>query len=101
MIINIKVLPDGRGKIHWFIRGEGPIENPIRVDQTEIGPITLGGAKGWIACNPQQNTVLPQQIGMEHYLCLHSDEPRAVTCPDCIKTEEFKNHMAMINQIGK
>lgn len=89
MILNIKLLKDGSGRvcIHYFVRDEtGLIETPKGENRLK----GLGGVKGRIACHPQQNTIVPQNQGMETLLCMNSDDVRAVTCPDCLATIEAR-----------
>ena len=89
----------GRMCIHWLIRdAAGPIATELDVRNTERGPLPLGGFKGRMACRPEQNTVYPQHRGQETFLCLHSDDPRAATCPDCLATEEYKKAMAELGE---
>ena len=91
MILNVKMLGDGSGRacIHWLVESDkGPIETQERFAITQLGPIKLGGVKGYIACNPQQNTVNPQNRGGETLMCMHTNEVRAATCPKCLATPE-------------
>lgn len=89
MILNIRTLKDGSGRvcIHYFVRDDtGPITTP-RGDGQLVG---VGGTKGYIACNRQQNTVGTQVRNGEHMLCVNSDDIRAVTCPACRESDEGK-----------
>ncbi len=94
--IHWKLLPDGRVCIHWFVADPaGPIRNgEATVSQTQGGPLVIGGGVGRLACRPQQNSVLTQIRGNVAFPCGNSDDPRAVTCPDCMATEEYKKRMA-------
>jgi hypothetical protein len=95
--INIKLLKDGRVCIHYFaLDPQGPIETQGDVRPTEVGPIKLGGVRGKIVCHPEQNSVYPYFDGRETKICAHSDDPRAVTCPACQESAEFKAAMAII-----
>jgi len=90
--VNVRLLKDGTGRvcIHWFVRDpQGKIKMPTGEAMSNLGPMQFGGAQGRIACNPNQNTVVPQHVGGNILLCCHSDDVRAVTCPDCQKTAEF------------
>jgi hypothetical protein len=59
----------------------------------------IQGAQGYIACNKRQNTVLPQQQGDRTLLCCHTNEARAVTCPECQKTPEWTKMMAIYEDL--
>ncbi len=89
MILNMRLLNDGSGRvcIHYFIRDpEGPITTPKGQGQLA----GCGGTKGRIACNPEQNSVSSQVSNGEYRMCVHSDDPRAVTCPACLASPEAK-----------
>jgi hypothetical protein len=101
-VVNIRLLPDGsrRVRIHWFIHDErGPAKTPGTIIPTELGPMPLGGAVGRIACAPQQSNILPQKRGGEIHLTIHSDDARAVTCPECMATVEFQKQMQEIEEV--
>ncbi len=87
----VRQLPDGRSRIHWLRpTPDGPISTHRREQPTQYGPIVLGGVTGTIACNPEQNTVYPQEVNGEVLVCLHTiDANHAVTCPECRETPEF------------
>jgi hypothetical protein len=92
MILNMRLLKDGTGRvcIHYFVRdASGPIVTPKGEGQLA----NIGGTKGYIACNRQQNTVGTQIRNGEHMMCVNSDDPRAVTCPDCLATDEAKRQL--------
>ena len=92
-VVVMKQLKDGSGRIcvHWFVRDtDGPITTPRGEQMTASGMWRKGGVKGRIACNPTQNTIVPQERGMETLLCCHTDDVRAATCPDCLATDEAK-----------
>lgn len=102
MILNIKQTPDGKAMVHYLISSEnGPIETPLRTEMTGMGRMNFGGFKGYKACDPLQNTILPQNRGGQTFLCIAVTEPRAVTCPACKETPDYRNQMAMIGQLGK
>lgn len=95
MILNLKRLTDGTERlcIHWLVESsEGSIETQPNTKITERGAFKLGGVKGYIACNPKQNSVNPQHRGQEVMMCLHTNEIRAVTCPKCLDTAVALNH---------
>lgn len=93
-IINVKQLADGTGRvcIHWFrLDPAGPITTPVgAIMAGQFGPMKMGGERGWIACHPEQTSVLPVERGGETLICTRSDDPRAVTCPACIATVEYQ-----------
>jgi hypothetical protein len=95
--VGIRMLPDGSGRvrIHWFVKDEvrRSIQTPSRTALTERGSIVLGGATGYIACDPARKDVYPRAVrGIVELFC-HSDDPRAATCPECCATEEFREVM--------
>jgi hypothetical protein len=102
MQVVMKLLKDGTGRvcIHWFIRDpQGPIETPGRIHPTSVGPMSFGGARGRIACHPEQNTVSPQTNGIETRLCMHTDDARAATCLECCATPEYIAKMEELKEI--
>jgi hypothetical protein len=98
----IRMLPDksGRVRIHWFIHEErGPIKTPETVKMTQIGPVRLGGNRGRIACQPAKTDLVPQQKGRDIEPCCHSDDPRAVTCPECMAVPEYREAMDYLGEL--
>ncbi len=98
----IRLLPDrsGRVRIHWFERtADGPVQTQANSVQTALGTVKLGGAKGRIACQPARKEVTPSLIGSEWEPCVHSDDPRAVTCPECMGKDGFKAAMQELKDI--
>lgn len=101
--VAVKLLPDksGRVRIHYFVHTpDGPAQTPGRVAMTAMGPLRLGGSRGKIACQPGLADVTPQAVGGSWHLCCHSDDPRAVTCPECEKTEDYQKAMALLAEVG-
>ena len=93
--IHIRTLEDGRDCIHWFrIDDAGPIKIKGGVVQSNQGGIQFPSKNGWVACNLRQNSILPQERGLDTFICQVSDDPRGATCPDCQKTAEFVAEMA-------
>lgn len=93
-VVNQRLLNDGSGRvcIHMFVRDEaGPCVNP----SSKQGQ----GAIGYIACNKQQNSVTPQMRNGETLVCTFSDDARAVTCPGCVASDEYRGQMAELNSI--
>lgn len=99
-IVNLGArLPNGKIRVHWFVRdSKGPIKTGIRAVATMRGPLQFGGAVGYIACQPQRQSVQPQVQGMTTRLFMHSDDVRAVSCPECLATEAAKVALAAEKQ---
>ena len=105
-VIEIRALPDGRYRIHYFVFDpEGPCELPTGMVKTNQGSsVRVGGSiptpegivatRGYIACEPERKSVLPDGRRGTIRLCLRSDDPRAVSCPSCKETAEYKAAMA-------
>ena len=99
--VQIPVLPDGRVRIHFFVRDEaGPAKTPATVVLAgQYGPLAVGGTRGFLACRPASDRVLAWRgpdgiIRVPH----HSDDPRAATCPECLKSEAYREAMAVYEQ---
>lgn len=92
MEVEVKILPGGKSRIHWFIRDPaGPIRTRGKRHRLPKGPaVALGGACGKIACQPALASVAPQMQGGVIRVLKHSDDFRAVTCPECIASEEYQ-----------
>lgn len=92
-IINVKQLNDGTEQacIHYLVEGSGPIAFDSLPSLRGTLPPKVNG---YIACNPEQNTIFPQMRNGETLVCVHSNEVRAVTCPKCLATEEAKAMLA-------
>ncbi len=89
-----RVLKDGRIRIHWFERlPDGPIKTGALTSLTPSGrPLVIGGATGRIACMPGLDRIglVPMPKTNQLQLVEHSDDVRAVTCPECMATEGYK-----------
>ena len=96
-VVQVKLLEDGTGRvcIHYFAHEpKGPILTPATGVTTSIGMVKLGGVRGYIACKPRLASILPHTVpGGDIAPCVHTDDPRAATCPDCIASEAWKRHM--------
>ncbi len=84
-VLNVKQLQDGTERvcIHYLVEGDGPISFK------SMAGVRIPGREqviGYIACNPEQNTIFPQVRNGETFLCIQSNEVRAVTCPKCLAT---------------
>jgi hypothetical protein len=109
-VLEVRALPDGRYRIHWFIFDpDGPVSLPQGTIETSHGPMKVGGSiptpdgivlsRGRIACEPQRTSVLPDQRRGTIRMCLRSDDPRAVSCPECQATAEYKAAMANLETL--
>ena len=95
-VVEMKLLPDGSGRvrIHWFqICEDGPAKTPAGTVNTSAGSWEMCGVQGRIACTPARDNVLPQYQGQVIHLTCRSEDPRAVTCPECQATEDYKAAM--------
>jgi hypothetical protein len=94
--ITIYLLPDGSGRvrIHYFHRDDkGPVSTAQVVHPTQIGPVPLGGATGFIACQPGLKSLFTPAGPV-----VHSDDPRAVTCPECRGSGEWREVMTRLGE---
>lgn len=108
--VNMRLLPDGTGRVRicWLVWDEkGPVTMPTGQVMTPQGPVPVGGSlpapgqapltRARIACDPLLSSVLPHSAVVRGQnvtrLVMHSDDPRAVTCPECAATEEYKKAM--------
>ncbi len=108
--IEMRVLPDGRVRIHWFLfDANGPVQLPRGVIMTNAGPKQIGGAvlpdddgvhqtRGMIACEPKRTSVTAENRRGTIRPTVHSDDPRAVTCDLCMATAEWKAAMARLQE---
>ena len=95
----IRLLPDGSGRvrIHYFVHDpKGPVTTPSGAVMTALGPMKLGGVVGRIACQPQMASVTPKVVKGELQPTVHSDDPRAVTCPECQASSEYLTTMNVL-----
>jgi hypothetical protein len=97
----LKLLPDdsGRVRIHWFERTpDGPITTTEASVPAARGSVKVEGITGRIACMPRVDTIGPKQDARQTiHLVPHSDDPRAVTCPECLATPSCKK---MLEEYG-
>lgn len=104
--VRLRLLPpDENGlrkvRIHWFVRDEnGPVHTGSGVVQTSRGPKSIDGAVGYIACKPQEKDVTTKVVEGVYLADPHSDDPRAVTCPECLATEVHKKAMEVIESLA-
>lgn len=97
--VEIKILPDGRARIHYFVRDpKGPIVTTGGVIATARGPRRMLGAQGYIACRQKLDKVSPTVKNGIITPFLHSDDARAVTCDLCMNTDEYKEIMKILGE---
>lgn len=91
----VRLLKDGSGRvcIHFFVHDPPP----TKMADITARPI-LQGSTGYIACRKQRD-VSPQLVNGVWEPCPHSNEARAVTCPACMATEEWKKTMESIGEL--
>lgn len=94
-VVEMKVLPSGKVRIHYFHRTEeGAATAPSGLTPDEEGKLRMGPVKGIIACSPATSKITSTTTkGVTRLVC-HSDDPRAATCPQCAATEVYKAAMA-------
>lgn len=98
--VEIPILKGGRVRLHYFHRtDEGPVQTTSGVlAMTPAGPVP-GGARGRIACMPARQSVFSER-GADGVVRMfpHTDDPRAATCPECLKTQDYKEQMAALGE---
>lgn len=97
----IRMLPDGSGRvrIHFFVHDDkGLIATPPHISMTPLGFLKLpgSGSRGYIACQPKLTTVNPVIKGGQSFPWVHSNDVRAVTCPECQATDAYKAIVKML-----
>ncbi len=95
---------DGSGRvcIHLFVQDatgpftEGHALLPIYENGEQVKQkATAGPARGRLACNPKR-LVAPVESGGVVTVTPRSDDPRAVSCPRCMATDEYRVAMVRI-----
>lgn len=107
-IISVKVLPgeplDGTGRvcIHLFVPDEkGPFVEPhalhpkMENGKAVKGKLTAKPTRGRLACDPRR-LVAPVTRGKVTTITHRSDDPRAVSCPKCIASVDYKRKMELL-----
>lgn len=103
-IITMNVLPgepiDGSGRvcIHLFVRDErGPFTEPHVLHPGRENPKELEAkpTRGRLACD-RMRRVAPVRRGNVTIVTPRTDDPRAVTCPKCLASEECKVMLAKL-----
>lgn len=100
--VEVKVLPGGqrRVRIHYFVRDpEGPVRLPGKEQATPFGLVRLGYGVGRIACQPARENILPRVEAGVMRVVPHSDDPRAVSCPECQATAQYAEHMNRLAEL--
>jgi hypothetical protein len=95
----IRMLPDGSGRvrIHWFCRALLGVSDKIAtrgIVFKESGQLGIGPVQGHIACQPARTGLHSDLRAGQQAPLMHTDDPRAATCPECMATPEFKEAMA-------
>lgn len=94
-------------KIHYFARDEnGPIRTRPANDlilaagqqRVPIPKPMRGGARGLIACQPGRSDLNKKTPDGRTELLPRSDDVRAVTCPDCMATDVFKDAVKFLTE---
>ena len=106
-IVNMSVLPgqplDGSGRIciHLFVQDkDGPfIESHALHEGNEQQPIVAAPTRGRLACDPKR-TVAPKVKNNVTTITLRTSDPRAVTCPKCTESDQYKAIMEKLNLEG-
>lgn len=94
------MLPGGRVVMHWLMpHPEGPIVRAPAVKMSNRGPRQITkGIRGRIACRPALASDLPSGTPEHMALLFRSEEPRAVDCPACMATPEYRAAMAALEK---
>lgn len=109
--ISVKVLPgeptDGSGRvcIHLFVQDkkglfvEPHVLHPTVQDGVEApGMLEARPTRGRLACD-RMRRVAPVTRNGATVLTLRTDDPRAVTCPKCIASEEYTVAMERLGTV--
>lgn len=89
-IIGLKVLPgeptNGSGKIciHLFV-----------VTKENGGKGIFRAVSGHLACSPKKSSEVTERKGVTN-VTMHTDDPRAATCPACIKSSDYTRIMKLL-----
>jgi hypothetical protein len=92
-VVNIKLLKDGSGRvcIHWLVQTDKDgVQMPAKTVLTGLGPVTIGGSRGYVACQSRRNDIFPQVQQDGIHVLYSSNDVRAATCPKCLETAEAK-----------
>ena len=93
MPVNVRVVRGEGGvvlvRVHYFVRGAGPIRNGSITRRGPRGPMVLGGGRGHVACQPGRQQLSVVANG-QHQPFPCTDHAPAVTCPECKATADFQ-----------
>lgn len=101
-IVGVNTLPgqplDGSGRtvIHLFVPGDGPFVEKHALHMEE-GKLVAKPTRGRLACNPKR-TVAPITRNGVTTITQRTNDPRAVTCPKCIASDEYKDMMDLVTE---
>ena len=112
-IVNVKVLPgeslDGTGKVcvHLVVRdARGPFIEPymlhvedVEVDGRPMKELVSKPARARIACD-RKRTVAPVTKNGVTTVTVRTDDPRAVTCPKCMVSADYREAMELWEPTG-
>lgn len=100
--VSLRLLPPDengvrRVRIHYFHRDDlGPVNTGRGGVETSHGLKFFDGARGLLACRPQEKDTATKLVNGVHLCEPHSDDVRAVTCPECRASEVFKQALAEV-----
>ena len=107
--INLRVLPgeplDGSGRIciHLFVQDErGSFIEPHAlhpVFENGVQKVQAKPTRGRLACDPKRDPA-PVTRGGVITVTPRTDDPRAVTCPRCMASDEYIKAMEVLTAIG-
>lgn len=99
--VDMKLLPGETEKIriHYFVRDpNGPGKSSKGDGRLGAYAESLGGMRGYLACQPKSDKVGTTVIQGVPYMKHHTDDPRAATCPECLASNEYA---AMMKRLGE
>ena len=93
-----------RARQCYFVRdAQGPVkykECELQADKKgKKIPFRMPGTAGYVACQPKRASLDPMRRDGEQHVCIRTDDPRVVTCPDCIATSEYKEAMKQFDNL--
>lgn len=108
-VLHVKVVPGdplngtGRACIHLFVRdARGPFVEPHVLHPAPDGERRLVArpTRGRLACDPRRK-VAPVTRGGVTTLTMRTDDPRAVTCPKCAASRDWRDLMDQLEKRGE
>ncbi len=86
------MLPDGSGRvrIHFFVHDE---KGPAPISAGSLTHAQGFPMRGRIACQPERMSIMPEVTASVIRPVVHSNDARAVTCPECQATDDYKAMM--------